>query len=68
MTTDRDDDWFSLLDRMKAGAVVPVIGPDLLRLGAAPGEAETEAQSLYHLAGRQLADSIGQPLDASTAL
>ena len=66
--TDRDDDWFSLLDRMKAGAVVPVIGPDLLRLGATPGEAQTEAPSLYHLVGRQLADSIGQPLDASTAI
>jgi len=28
---DDDDDWYSLLDRMKAGLVVPVVGPDLLR-------------------------------------
>ena len=65
MTTDREDDWFTLLRRMKAGAVVPVVGPDLLRLDPVEGEAGT--QSLYHRVGSQLAASIGKPLDTDTA-
>ena len=72
MTTDRDDDWYSLLDRMRSGAVVPVIGPGLLRLpggeaGEAGENAAAESQWLYGRVGLQLAASVGQPLDADTA-
>ena len=50
---------------MKAGAVVPVVGPDLLRLD--PVEGEAGAQLLYHRVGLQLAASIGKPLDTDIA-
>ena len=46
MTTDRDDDWYSLLDRMRSGAVVPVIGPGLQLPGGEDGDV---VEYLYRL-------------------
>lgn len=31
-TPDIEDNWFSLIEEIKAGTVIPVIGPDLLEI------------------------------------
>lgn len=48
---DEEDAWFSLLERLKAGMVVPVVGPGLLR----PADAQDGGATLYHRIGAELA-------------
>jgi hypothetical protein len=43
---DQEDDWFTLLDRMAAGQVVPVVGPDVLELADGTGLYESIAGTL----------------------
>jgi hypothetical protein len=59
---DEDDNWYELIKQMKAGTVVPVVGPDVLDIG--PGQGG--ANNLYAQVGARLAAEYG--IDAAPAV
>jgi len=54
---DREDQWFSLIDRMKTGSVIPVVGPDLLVLSTVGDATSNYQETLYSVVGRKLAEA-----------
>jgi TIR domain len=53
-SADQEDSWFGLIDRMKEGAVVPVIGPELLDVTVKTQDGSTNSGPFYRFVAEGL--------------
>ncbi len=63
-TPDIEDNWFSLIYQIKAGKVIPVIGPDLLQIEVSDASGTVRSERLYVLLAEDLSHRYGLPLAA----
>lgn len=61
-TPDIEDNWFSLIEAIKAGTVIPVIGPDLLEIEVRTASGEVRRGTLDRLIAEDLSHRYGLPL------
>lgn len=61
-TPDIEENWFSLIQAIKAGTVIPVIGPDLLEIEVSNASGEVGSKTLDLLIAEELSRRYGLPL------
>jgi len=66
-TPDIEDNWFSLIEEIKAGTVIPVIGPDLLEIQVSDASSAVHSARLDVLIAEDLSQRYGLPLAAQPA-
>ena len=59
---DSEDNWFSLIEAIKAGRVIPVIGPDLLEIERGDADGAGRSERLDVLIAEDLSRRFGLPL------
>lgn len=63
-TPDIEDNWFSLIEEIKAGTVIPVIGPDLVEIEVSDASGAVHSERLDVLIAEDLSQRYGLPLAA----
>jgi hypothetical protein len=58
---DNEDSWFSLIERLKARAVIPIIGPELLDVTVQSTSGMNETRPFYRLVSEALCAQYGIP-------
>ena len=53
-SADQEDSWFGLIDRMKEGAVVPVIGPEVLEVTVTAQDGTIKSGPFYRFVAEGL--------------
>src|SRR5262245_31665544 len=53
-STDQEDSWSALIERMKEGAVVPVIGPEILDVTIRTQDGTTDSGPFYRFVAEGL--------------
>lgn len=56
---DNEDSWYSLIERVKARAVIPVIGPELLDVTVQSSDGASKTGSFYRLVSEALCTHYG---------
>ncbi len=56
---DTEDSWASLLERLKARAVIPILGPELLEVEITTGDGAIKSGPFYKLVGEALCGQYG---------
>lgn len=63
-TPDVEDNWFSLIEEIEAGTVIPVLGPDLLAIEVVDAAGETRTEPLEVLVADELSRRYHLPFCA----
>jgi hypothetical protein len=67
-SADQEDSWFGLIERMKEGAVVPVIGPEILDVTVKTQDGSTAAGRFINSLPRGFVLSIVSNVQLMTAV
>ena len=57
-TPDIEDNWFTLIEEIKAGTVIPVIGPDLLEIEVSDASGAVHSERLDVLIAEDLSSTL----------